>query len=308
LLEKQNHTQTQPGKMAFGKMTKTGAYSKRYQVQYRRRREGKTDYYARKRLVTQDKNKYNSPKYRFVVRFTNKDITCQFVYSLISGDVVMCAAYEHELARFGMPVRSTNYAAAYATGLLCARRLLQKLKLDAAYEGNTDNVGDDYFVEENDDGPRPFMAALDIGLARATTGAKLFAAMKGCADAGVEIPHSEKRFVGYDDESKSLDSDLLRKYIFGGHVSDYMTLLKEENATKYEKQFSKYIAAEITPETVEDTWKKVHAAIRADPSAKITEKKETVKKNFKTARRSYAQRKARINQKLAYHARKQEQA
>lgn len=39
--------------------------------------EGKTDYFARKRLVTQDKNKYNTPKYRFVVRFTNKDITCQ---------------------------------------------------------------------------------------------------------------------------------------------------------------------------------------------------------------------------------------
>lgn len=39
--------------------------------------EGKTDYYARKRLVTQDKNKYNTPKYRFVVRFTNKDIVCQ---------------------------------------------------------------------------------------------------------------------------------------------------------------------------------------------------------------------------------------
>ena len=39
--------------------------------------EGKTDYFARKRLVTQDKNKYNTPKYRFVVRFTNKDIICQ---------------------------------------------------------------------------------------------------------------------------------------------------------------------------------------------------------------------------------------
>lgn len=39
--------------------------------------EGKTDYYARKRLVIQDKNKYNTPKYRMVVRFTNKDIICQ---------------------------------------------------------------------------------------------------------------------------------------------------------------------------------------------------------------------------------------
>ena len=45
--------------------------------------EGKTDYYARKRLVTQDKNKYNTPKYRFVVRFTNKDITCQVGTKLV---------------------------------------------------------------------------------------------------------------------------------------------------------------------------------------------------------------------------------
>ena len=46
--------------------------------------EGKTDYFARKRLVTQDKNKYNTPKYRFVVRFTNKDITCQVSKSKFS--------------------------------------------------------------------------------------------------------------------------------------------------------------------------------------------------------------------------------
>jgi len=47
------------------------------QVKYRRRREGKTDYYARKRLVVQAKNKYASPKYRLVVRITNKDVVCQ---------------------------------------------------------------------------------------------------------------------------------------------------------------------------------------------------------------------------------------
>ncbi len=47
------------------------------QVKYKRRRQGKTDYRARLRLVTQDKNKYNTPKYRMVVRFTNKDIICQ---------------------------------------------------------------------------------------------------------------------------------------------------------------------------------------------------------------------------------------
>lgn len=68
-------------------------------MKFRRRRECKTDYYARKRLVTQDKNKYLSNKYRLVVRFSNRDITCQIVYSKIVGDNVMCAAYSHELPR-----------------------------------------------------------------------------------------------------------------------------------------------------------------------------------------------------------------
>merc|ERR1712017_10375 len=81
--------------MAFVKLVKNKAYFKRYQVKYRRRREGKTDYYARKRLVAQDKNKYNSPKYRFVVRFSNKDITCQVMSSKIAGDVTHTAAYAH---------------------------------------------------------------------------------------------------------------------------------------------------------------------------------------------------------------------
>ena len=53
------------------------AYFKRYQVKFRRRRVGRTDYYARRRLVVQDKNKYNTPKYRLIVRFTNKDIVAQ---------------------------------------------------------------------------------------------------------------------------------------------------------------------------------------------------------------------------------------
>ena len=39
--------------------------------------EGKTDFFARKRLVIQDKNKYNTPKYRMIVRFSNRDIVCQ---------------------------------------------------------------------------------------------------------------------------------------------------------------------------------------------------------------------------------------
>ena len=70
-------------RMGFVKVIKNKAYFKRYQVKFRRRREGKTDYYARKRLVIQDKNKYNTPKYRMIVRVTNRDIICQIAYARI---------------------------------------------------------------------------------------------------------------------------------------------------------------------------------------------------------------------------------
>ena len=77
----------------------------------RRRREGKTDYKARRKMCIQDKSKYNAPKYRMVVRFTNADIVTQIVYAKIVGDVVMTAAYAHELPRYGISVGLTNYAA-----------------------------------------------------------------------------------------------------------------------------------------------------------------------------------------------------
>merc|ERR1711860_82003 len=125
-------------KMGFVKVVKNKAYFKRFQVKYKRRREGKTDYFARKRLICQDKNKYNTPKYRLIVRFTNKDIICQIAYARIQGDVVICAAYAHELQRYGVKVGLTNYAAAYCTGLLLARRILKKFKLDKIYEGQTE--------------------------------------------------------------------------------------------------------------------------------------------------------------------------
>lgn len=97
--------------MPFQKVVKNKAYFKRFQTQFRRRREGKTDYYARRRLVTQDKNKYNSPKYRFIVRFTNKDIVCQVAFSKIDGDHIMAFAYSHELPRYGIKLGLTNYSA-----------------------------------------------------------------------------------------------------------------------------------------------------------------------------------------------------
>lgn len=138
------------------KVVKNKQYFKRYQVKFKRRRQGKTDYYARKRLIAQDKNKYNTPKYRFIVRLSNKDITCQVAYSRIEGDKIVCAAYSHELPKYGIKVGLTNYAAAYCTGLLLARRLLKQLRLDTLYEGCTEVTGEEYNVEGVDNGPGAF--------------------------------------------------------------------------------------------------------------------------------------------------------
>lgn len=124
----------------FVKVLKSKAYFKRYQVKFRRRREGKTDYRARKRLICQDKNKYNAPKYRLVVRFSNRYVNCQIAYATIEGDKIMCQANSRELERYGLKTGLKNYAAAYCTGLLCARRLLQKLGLDETYAGEEEEV------------------------------------------------------------------------------------------------------------------------------------------------------------------------
>jgi len=287
--------------MAFVKVIKNKAYFKRFQVKYRRRREGKTDYRARRKLVTQDKNKYNSPKYRFVVRITNSDVITQITYAKVKGDFVVSAAYAHELPRYGMPVGLTNYAACYSTGLLLARRLLTKLKLADKYKGNPEINGEDYNVQEIADAPRPFVALLDVGLRRTTTGSKIFAAMKGATDGGLEIPHSERRFVGYDEESKKLNAEILKKYIFGGHVADYMKKVLEDDAEKYKRTFSQYIKNGLKAESLEASWKKVHAAIKADPSAKKSTNPSGKPKDLKKkkSRLNLAQRKNRVKQVIA---------
>jgi len=284
--------------MGFVKIVKNKAYFKRYQVKFRRRREGKTDYQARKGLILQDKNKYNSPKYRFIVRITNTDVITQIAYAKISGDVVLTAAYSHELPSYGIKLGLTNYAAAYATGLLCARRLLQKLGLDKLYPGQTEVNGEDFSVEPLESGPRPFYALLDVGLARTTTGARIFAALKGATDGGLNIPHSETRFAGF--KNKALDAKILRKYIFGGHVADYMTSLQKQDSERFKKHFARFVKEGIKPTDLESIYQKAHAAIRADPSRKkkAAKPQEGKQKRFNRAKLSVAQRLDRVRQKI----------
>jgi large subunit ribosomal protein L5e len=291
--------------MVFLKDTKTSAYHSRFQTAFRRRREGKTDYYQRKRLVAQHKAKYNTPKYRLVVRFTNKDIIAQIISSQITGDIVLTAAYAHELPRYGIKHGLTNWSAAYAVGLLIARRALQKLGLDETYPGVEEVEGEFELTEAVEDGPRPFKVFLDVGLTRTTTGARVFGALKGASDGGLYVPHSANRFPGWDIEGEELDADTLRNYIFGGHVSEYMEELADDDEERFRTLFKGYLADDIEADGLEEIYQNAHEAIREDTAFKPTEKKFTKEqyaaesKKYRQVKLTRDERKAKVTAKIA---------
>lgn len=130
----------------------TGA---RYFVQFRRRKEGRTDYSKRARLVVSDRP-------RMVVRKTNRHVLIQMVTAEIEGDRTLVTASSQELAGYGFSGSTSCIPAAYLTGVLFAVKAL-----NADYQ----------------------RAVLDIGLHRATKGARVFAALKGAVSAGLDIPH-----------------------------------------------------------------------------------------------------------------------
>ena len=59
--------------------------------------------------------------------------------------------------------------------------------MDTIYQGQTKVDGEHFEVEDQDDGPGAFHACLDVGLARTSTGARVFGAMKGAVDGGKHI-------------------------------------------------------------------------------------------------------------------------
>ncbi len=81
---------------------------------------------------------------------------------------------------------------------------------------------------------------------------------QGALDGGLDIPHNEKRFVGYDASSKEYDAELMKKYIFGGHVGDYMEEMAEEEPEKYQAHFATYLEQDLdTVEALEEMYTEV---------------------------------------------------
>ncbi|AAG19955.1 MULTISPECIES: 50S ribosomal protein L18 [Halobacterium] len=129
----------------------------RYKVPMRRRREVRTDYHQRLRLL-------KSGKPRLVARKSNKHVTAQLVTTGPDGDETVASAHSSDLDAYGWAAPTGNLPAAYLTGLLAGQRAV------------------DAGVEE---------AVLDIGLNTATPGSKVFAIQEGAIDAGLDVPHND---------------------------------------------------------------------------------------------------------------------
>jgi large subunit ribosomal protein L18 len=133
------------------------AHGSRYKVAFKRRKEGKTDYGARLKLIELD-------KLRMVVRITNSHVISQIIKVAPEGDETVISAHSNEIKKMGWLGSTKNSSAAYLTGFLCGKKALS----------------------EGIDG-----AVLDIGLKSPTKGTKVFAVLKGAVDAGFNIPHGD---------------------------------------------------------------------------------------------------------------------
>ena len=145
-----------------------------YKVAFRRRREGKTDYATRAKLVGVDKS-------RLVVRISNANCIVQVIDVDKEGDKTVVSAHSKELNKLGWLAGNKNTSAVYLTAYLCGKKAVA--------------AGIGY-------------AVADIGLKSPIRGSKVFAAVKGAADAGLNVPYGESIIPSED-------------RINGEHIAEY---------------------------------------------------------------------------------------
>ena len=183
------------------------AHGTNYKVAFRRRREGKTDYAARMKLVDYEKS-------RLVVRVSNAHATVQVIDYAPEGDITVASAVSKQLSQYGYLGHTNNISAFYLTAYLCAKRALA--------------AGVDY-------------AILDIGLRSPIKGSKIFAALKGAVDAGLEVPHGD--FIFPEDER-----------VRGEHIANYAESLDDDEKAK---KFSKYLERGLEPTDLPENFDEV---------------------------------------------------
>jgi large subunit ribosomal protein L18 len=134
-----------------------------YRVPFRRRREGRTNYYARKTLLT-------SGRCRVVLRPSSKNTVVQVTDAKLKGDMIRASASSKMLQKeFGWKFGTGNIPCAYLVGYLLGKRALKA--------GITNGIA-------------------DIGLRIHIN--RTWAALKGVKDAGFDVPANEEIFPDED--------------------------------------------------------------------------------------------------------------
>ena len=199
----------------------------RYRVPFRRRREGKTNYRTRRALVL-------SRVPRLVVRLTLKHAIIQIIEAETKGDKVIVSAHSRELVnKYGWLSNCGNIPSAYLTGLLCGYKAVKE-GLDKAF--------------------------LDVGLHIPSKGTRIFAALKGVLDAGIEVPHAEDIIP---DENA----------VGGNQIADYATQLSSDSEV-YNQKFSKILSKGIHPENLPEHFSTTKQKITSSFEENVKDEKE----------------------------------
>merc|ERR1719291_228318 len=139
--------------------------------------------------------------------------------------------------------------------------------------------GEEYHIEDEETERRPFKCILDVGIRRTCVGARMWGALKGAVDGGLHIPHNNKNFPGYKPAEEKgaeaeYDAEAHKDRILGNHVKEYMEMMAEEDSTKYEAHFAKFIAADIDAEKMEEMYTEAHSKIKENPDFEPAAKKD----------------------------------
>ena len=129
---------------------------------FNRRIRGLTNYKQRLGLL-------KSELTRAVVRQSNNNMLVQLVDYADDGDVILTSAKSHELQKLGYTLNTGNTVAAYLTGMLAGKRL------QASKKGTSEVI-------------------IDMGLQRSFYGGRIYAAVKGLKDSGVNVRVSDDVF------------------------------------------------------------------------------------------------------------------
>ena len=167
----------------------------RYKVAFRRRREGRTNYHQRLKLLL-------SKEDRVVVRKSAKHMQVQLVAPKPEGDITLSSAISTELKKYGYEGSTGNTTAAYLTGLLFGLKTLKN-----GYESGV----------------------LDIGLSASSSGSRIYAVLKGIVDAGMDVPHDSSVFPS----DERVRGEHVAEYVDGSNLPEQFDAVKEKILSEF---------------------------------------------------------------------------